>query len=600
MLSMIRRGVSCLRDARKNRVFRHGIVLAICIACPLGIMLLASCSKTERENSTTVHGIDSANPAESNIIAFRDASDLLSDPVIYQSGAVEEQFSILQSLGGGVAVLDYDGDGLLDLCFAGGGSIHKDRISGLPPLLFRRSESAFLKSTQVAGLGDAINYSHGCISGDYDNDGFMDIAITGYGQTLLCRNQGDGTFASMAIAMNDCDDRWTSSAGWGDVNGDGNLDLYAACYVNWSFENDPPCVGPSGSPDVCPPRQFDGLDDLLLMNSGDGMFHDVSQKAGLANEGKGLGVILADLDQDDDLDIYVANDTTANFYYRNNGQSMFEEVGLLSGNSVDELANANGSMGLAVSDCDLDGLPDLWVTNYENELLALYRNLDDRGFLCISSQTIGKVLAPRHVSFGCVAADFDLDGDEDLSVTNGHVVEFPSETPVRQKPYILRNDRQLRFGRVSSADGDPLANPYLGRGLATGDFNRDGKPDLVFANSDEPAVLALNETITGGSSLTVDLIGVESNRNAVGARVTLVTNRSRQLRHVVGGGSYLSTSDRQLHFGIARGEHAEQLEIRWPTGQLQLVDISAKVAAKTQYFEIKCIEGSPHVYAASS
>jgi enediyne biosynthesis protein E4 len=181
-------------------------------------------------------------------------------------------------------------------------------------------------------------------------------------------------------------------------------------------------------------------------------------------------------------------------------------------------------------------------------------------------------------------------------VTNGHVVEFPSETPVRQKPYILRNDRELRFGRVPSKDGDPLAVPYLGRGLATGDFNHDGKPDLVFANSDEPAVLALNETETKGLSIVVNLIGVSSNRNAVGARVTLHTNRNHHTRHIFGGGSYLSNSDRKLHFGIVSAESPKQLEIRWPTGQLQTVDLNAVVPAGTKHCEIKCIEGRPHVY----
>ncbi|NQV26805.1 MAG: CRTAC1 family protein [Rhodopirellula sp.] len=594
ILRIIRCGLRHLRYRKKNRSFRTGIAFAKRATCLLGIMLLVSCSKTEHETSVSAPGIDSDPSAISNTITFRDASDLLSEPVIYQSGAVDDQFSILQSLGGGVSVFDYDGDGLLDLCFAGGGTIQKDRISGLPPLLFRRSESGFLNSTQVASLDTAINYSHGCIAGDYDNDGFMDIAITGYGQTLLCRNQGDGTFTSTADAMNDCRDRWTSSAGWGDVNGDGNLDLYAACYVNWTFGNNPSCTGPSGRQDVCPPRQFDGLDDILLLNGGHGDFQDIGRQVGLAPKGKGLGVVLADLDQDDDLDIYVANDTTANFYYRNNGQSTFEEVGLLSGLSVDELANATGSMGIAVSDCDLDGLPDVWVTNYEDELLGLYRNLGDLGFLCISSQTIGKVLAPRNVSFGCVTADFDLDGDEDLGVSNGHIVEFPSETPVRQTPFVLRNDRDLHFARVLSKEGDPLAEPYLGRGLATGDFNRDGKPDLIFANSDEAAVLALNETVTDGSSIIVDLIGVTSNRNAVGARVILQTNRGRQLRHFVGGGSYLSTSDRRIHFGFAATEYARQLEIHWPTGQTQTVDIMT--AAGTKHVKIRCIEGGPHVY----
>ncbi|MDA0284628.1 MAG: CRTAC1 family protein [Planctomycetota bacterium] len=582
------RRTNCISAAARNGV-------AYCFLF-LSVVPGLSCSSSNDADKDAGPDSKASLPTKEAPIHFRDGSDLFGKPVIYQSGAESEHFAILQSLGGGVAAFDFDHDGLLDLCFAGGGMIHADHVSGLPTILLRQTEYGFHEAGNNAFVSGVTHYSHGCFSGDYNNDGFPDVVITGYGQTLLWRNHGDGTFTADLAAMTDSQNRWTSSAGWGDVNRDGVLDLYAACYVDWSFENNPDCPGPSGKRDVCPPRRFDGLDDLLLLGSGDGTLNNVAATAGLSKGGKGLGVVLADFDHDNDIDIYVANDTTANFYYRNNGLGDFDEVGSISGNALDEQANANGSMGIAVSDSDLDGMPDLWVTNYEHELLALYRNMGEHGFLCISSQSVSRTLAPRHVSFGCVTADFDLDGDEDVGIANGHVVEFPRDTPVRQIPIILRNDQDFRFARVDSKPGDPMGLPYLGRGLAQGDFNRDGTLDLVVSNIGEPAVLALNETAAKGSSIFVNLIGVQTNRDAIGTRLTLVTNNGRQLRHAIGGGSYLSTSDRTIHFGIAEGDTPDRLEVTWPTGQLQTIEISSHVPEQNRPVTVSVIENSTQHY----
>lgn len=509
---------------------------------------------------------DSAPPSA---ISFDQLDHAWSEPMVYQNGEGFGLNAILESLGGGVGVLDFDRDGQSDLWFPQGGTIRSDSIQGLPSRLLRRSGPGYEDVSAAAGMATAKRYSHGCATADFDEDGFPDVLVTGYGGLTLWRNMGDGTFEDVTTSAGLVDDQWSSSAGWGDLNHDGVLDLYVAHYVDWSLANNPPCRGPIGQPDVCPPRQFQGLDDVVYLGQGDGRFADATRQCGLVSGGKGLGVLLADLDNDGDTDVYVANDTTNNFLYLNQGDGRLEERGLISGAAVDDLAVANGSMGIALADFDQDGQGDLWVSNYEDEVFALYRGLGAGNFLHVSTQTGVRTLGTLLVGFGCVTGDFDLDGDEDFAAANGHVVHHPRNAPLLQQPLLLENLSGQRFRRVEPAAGSYLSQSWSGRGLVTLDHNEDGRLDLLFVNTLQPAALLINESRSAGRALRLQLMGTQSNRDAIGARVMLTLADGRVLmRQVFGGGSYLSTSDRTLHFGIPQNQRVAGVEIAWPSGEI--------------------------------
>lgn len=493
---------------------------------------------------------------------------------VYRNGREAGENSILESLGGGAGMVDYDRDGVIDLCFPGGGTLGPDRkIAGLPTTLWRSVDTLRYENVAaLAGVSESRFYSHGCAVADYDNDGFGDLLVTGYGGLQLFLNQGDGTFRERAIDAGLDESTWSSSAAWGDFDGDGNLDLYVAHYVNWSWEHHPTC--PSSKPgvnDVCGPRDFEPLDDAIYFSNGDGSFRDATREAGLVAGGKGLGVVAADLNDDGRLDIYVANDTTNNFLYLNQGQGVFEEVGLVSGTAVDDRGVPNGSMGIAVFDYDGNLRPDLWVTNYENETFALYRNESHGNFLSVSEAAGITVLGGLYVGFGTVATDLDLDGDEDIVVANGHVIYHPKSHPGPQESILLRNDGGGRFMRVTFPPDSVLSQPHYGRGLASGDLDGNGTPDLAIANTAEPAELIVNKTQSQGGKLVTSLVGTRSNRDGIGTRMILETTAGKLFRTIVGGGSYLSESDRSQIWALPPSGQIKQLSIRWPNGIEQQV-----------------------------
>ena len=439
----------------------------------------------------------------------------------------------------------------------------------------------FVEIGDLAGVTAAPFFSHGCAAADFDNDGFPDLLLTGYGGLQLFKNQGDGTFLELHATAGLLDNAWSSSAGWGDLNGDGSLDLYVAHYVNWSFEHNPVCNADGGRRDVCPPRAFDGLTDIIYYSNADGTFRDATREAGLKPGGKGLGVLMADVDLDRDLDIYVANDTTENFLYLNNGSGRFEESALQNGVAVDQEGMPNGSMGVSIADFDGDGLPDIWVTNFEKETFALYRNEGHGQFIHASRESGVTAIGSLFVGFGTAAGDLDLDGDEDIVVANGHVVYFPSQGTDRQLPILLENLTKGQFRRALLPPDTYFSTPHLARGLALGDIDNDGDLDIVVAHTNEPAAVVLNETSRHATSsrphadgnhwVSLQLIGTRCNRSAIGARVVLHTTRGDQSRQVSGGGSYLSQGDIQMVFGIPAGATLTGATVVWPTGPDQVL-----------------------------
>ncbi|HVW02097.1 MAG TPA: CRTAC1 family protein, partial [Planctomycetaceae bacterium] len=516
-----------------------------------------------------------AASAPRSAIRFDDRTAESGVEFTYRNGHEAGKAAILESLGGGVAVLDFDLDGALDLFLPGGGGYRGERaLFGLPAGMFRNlGDWKFVPVVEQAGLPAAKYYTHGASVGDYDADGFPDVIVTGYGGVQLYHNLGDGTFQETTLETGLTDPLWSSSAAWADFNGDGHLDLYVAHYVNWSFDNDPFCKAPQpGVREICPPRDFKGLPDTLYLSQGDGSFRDASKEGGLRPDGKGLGVVASDLDLDGDTDVYVANDTVANFLYRNDGTGKFEEIGERSGAALSDMGTPDGSMGLVIADLNLDGLPDIWVANYERESFALYRNTG-KFYQHVSQATGITAVGDLFVGFGTVAFDVDLDGDEDIVVSNGHVILYPNNSSVRQLPLLFENLNGKRFVNVAPTAGPYFSEPHLGRGVIRADFDDDGRLDLAFSPIEEPVSLLQNATATEGRSLLVRLVGVTSNRDGTGASLVLHTSQGDYYRPVVGGGSYLSQSDPRPFWGLPVGTQVQKLTVRWPDGQTDEIEL---------------------------
>ncbi len=549
----------------------------LALAATLLLTTVVACNKKDTAPAVSKSvTLPSSSPASksSDTFVFTDVTLDSGVNSTYQNGREAGHMAILESLGGGAAIVDVDRDGWLDLVAPGGGGYEGKRILGLPTKMFRNlGDLKFRDVSFSAGQGfESPRYTHGCFAGDFDNDGFDDLLITGYGGVQLWRNQGDGTFDEVAALAGLKDELWSSAAAWGDVDNDGLLDLYIVHYVNWSFSNHPKCQGPGPDIiDICPPKVFAALPDMLFHNEGDGTFRDVSQESGLRPDGKGLGVVMGDIDLDGDLDIYVANDTTENFLYFNDGHGHFKETAVLSGVAVDDRGTPNGSMGVDFGDYNQDGRPDIWAANFEVESFALYRNDGGGQFLHVSRAAGVTALSGLFVGFGTGFLDADRDGDEDIVICNGHVINFPRGAPILQVPLLLVNEEGARYQRQDFPKDSYFAQPHAGRGLSIGDLDNDGDCDLVFVNNHEPLAILRNDTATPNGWARLSLIGTRTNRNAIGAHVYLKTKNGQQLRLVKGGTSYLAHHDPRLDWGLPAQDEGLEYEIHWPDGQVDRI-----------------------------
>lgn len=514
---------------------------------------------------------DSDNRELPGQIRFRDLTERASLHWTYRNGSEANLFTIVESMGGGLALCDFDQDGRLDVIAAGGGEFpSKNEIRGLPMGLLRQLPSGtFENLAEQAQLDGRRHFSHGVAAGDYDQDGFPDLAITGYGGITIYHNRGDGTYEDVSQGSAEFEGGWSTSAGWADVNGDRHPDLLVVHYADWSFDNDPACPGPPPhGRDVCPPRKFHGLPDQLFLSDGQGGFQERGQSSGLTSRWKSIGMAIADIDLDGDLDLYVTNDTDPNDYYRNDGAGQFEEHGLEAGLALGADGNADGSMGIDIGDFDGDGLPDVWVTNFEREVFALYQNLGSGQFQHVSRQVGINRLSGNYVGWGTVFFDADGDGDQDLFVTNGHVIRFPEFSPVEQLPLMLENLSGKQFRNVAETTGDYFVRPHAGRAVSVGDVDGDGDPDLVVTAVNQPLVLLANEAPWKG--MAVRLIGRQSPRQPIGATVRLKTGQQTIVQQLTRAGCYASTAADTLFFGL--GERTvDEMEIAWPSGLRQVV-----------------------------
>lgn len=509
------------------------------------------------------------------LLEFTDITEKAKVTSTYFNGEESDNYSIVESIGGGVGTFDFNHDGLPDLFFPGGGQIKEGKpLQGLPGSLWMSNENlSYRDASEPSGLNVAGIYSHGTAIADVDADGFPDLLVTGYGGLQLFINNGDGTFTEQATQRGLDLKSWSTSAAFGDFDNDGLVDLYVTNYVDWSWENHPICRGGGAAGrDVCTPQLFNGIDDVIYWNQGDGNFQRNDQSAGLAAGGKGLGVLAVDIDDDGLLDIYVANDTTANFLYQNLGKRQFREAGLVSGTALDHLGIPNGSMGLATFDLDKDLRPDLFVTNFENETFAVYRNAGGGNFRCVSERTGVTALGMLRVGFGVVSGDFNLTGREDLVVSNGHVMRYPRQDNLRQPALYIANDGSGSLESIQFADESYFSTPKRGRGVITTDLDDDGRLDLVFSHINEPAVLLRNGSASAGNWISLRLVGKNSNRDAIGARAVLHTQNGSHLRHVIGGGSYLSQSSYLLHWGFDQKDTPVAIDVFWPDGEKNRIE----------------------------
>lgn len=541
----------------------------------LGIVFAATgCSSDESPELTALPVTDQWSPAST--IRFDEVAKNVGLEFVATNGQDKGHFAILESLGSGVGVIDLDLDGLLDVLCAGGGDFDATpQPIGKPLGLFRQRDGGHFDSVASdTRVDEARFYSHGISVGDFDGDGFPDFLVTGFRGLMLFRNLGDGTFEEVGGSAGlDAGKSWSTSAAWADFNQDGWLDLYVVNYVDWSFENHPVC-NVQGHRDVCPPAQFKAQRDALYRSNGDGTFTNIAADIEIRDDGKGLAVAVADYDLDGDVDIYVANDATENHMYRNEGDWKFTEMGLLGGTALGENSSADGSMGADFGDFNLDGLPDLWVSNYESQTFALYRNDGHGNFQHVSSVLGINSVGASYVGFGAIFLDCDLDGDEDLLSTNGHVMYEAKNAESFQQPLVFENLAGKKFRNVAATAGDYFNATHMGRGLASGDFDNNGSPDLVISHTNQPTALLLNSQAASNSTIQLKLIGVRSNRDAIGSVVTVESGDRVFMRQIKGGTSYLSAQTTLISIG-GLNQPVDSVEIRWPSGSIsRLINVS--------------------------
>ena len=519
-----------------------------------------------------------ARPAAAVSLAFQDVAKASGLAVQHVNGASPEKF-LVETMGSGAVFFDYDADGWVDVFLVDGGSLADPAVAGRARhrLFHNRGNGTFADVTAASAIASP-EYGQGACAGDVDNDGLIDLYLTNYGANVLFHSRGNGVFADVTRTAGVGLGGWSTSCAFLDVDRDGDLDLFVANYLDAPKTNNRFCGDPQRRIRVyCHPLNYKGLPSVLYRNDGKGRFTDVSASAGLAaHVGNGLGVAVGDYDDDGWPDVFVANDGVPNFLFHNQGSGRFTEVGLLAGVSVARDGKPRAGMGTEFADYNGDGRLDLVVTNHEFETHSLFRN-DGRG--TFTDATVESGVGPPtlpFVGFGVAFFDADNNGALDLAIVNGHVIDntavFRPGSTHAQRKLLLRNTTGRRFQEVGREAGRGFAADNVGRSLITADVDNDGGVDLLVTNNGSSPELLQNQTGARGGAVIVRVVGTRSNRDGIGARVSVVAGGRTQVREVKSGSSYLGQGDLRVHVGLGDASRIERVDVRWPGGEVQRID----------------------------
>lgn len=515
---------------------------------------------------------------------FRDVTQQSGIRFVHNNGAYGKKF-LPETMGPGVAFIDYDNDGWPDIFLVNGtdwpGHAQKHSTA---KLYHNNHDGTFTDVTHKAGLELEL-FGMGVAVGDYDNDGYDDLFVTAYGQNHLFHNNGNGTFTDVTQKSGLAGIKeFSTSAAWVDYDKDGRLDLVVGNYVQWSPESDLYCTLDGKSKSYCTPESYKGASLRLWHNRGDGTFEDVTKKAGLNDPtSKTMGIAILDYDNDGWPDLLVSNDTQPNKLYRNNGNGSFSEKAVVAGIAFSEDGVARAGMGVDAADYDRSGSPSILITNFSNQMLSLYHNEGKGLFVDEAPRSEIGHASLLTLGFGCFFFDFDLDGWPDIFIANGHIdadiQRVQPNVKYAMPPHLFRNIGSGHFVEVTKSSGAAFAAPRVGRGAAYADFDNDGRLDLLLSTNGGPVYLFHNEHIgasKASQSLRIKLIGNKSNRDGIGALVRVISAGETQTQMLRSGSSYLSASELVLTFGLAQHPKAETVEVRWPSGQLdRLTNIDA-------------------------
>jgi enediyne biosynthesis protein E4 len=578
--------------SRRSAEILAACIATLCLVRLVGILLPYDWANAAAQGPTTNAPVQrTGNPVGKGpvpntvtgtlAIKFENVIDRSRIKFTLKNNVSPERYSI-ETMTGGVAVFDYNNDGLLDLFFTNGASIPSLEKSGPSYYnrLFRNNgDGTFTDVTEKAGLG-GIGYSMGVAAADYDNDGFVDLYVAGVNKNQLFHNNGDGTFTDVAAKAGvdgiipKIGKAWSVTAGWLDYNNDGLLDLFVVNYLKYDIRTAHQCSS-QGLPTYCSPKEFEGTPNILYRNNGDGTFTNVSESSHISQYiGKGMGVAFADYDDDGFTDIFVSNDTSPNFLLHNNGDGTFTDVALQAGVAYRENGETVAGMGADFRDLDNDGRPDIFHTAMFGNSFPLYHNLDGAQFEDVTSRSGLTASTTRLTAWGAGSFDFDNDGNKDLFTANSAILDNSME--VQHEPFALpnglfRNMGSLRFEDVGSEVGSGLSVPAAHRGAAFGDLNNDGKIDAVVTVLNGAPELLMNRSNNHNHWIILNLVGVADNRDGLGTKVKITTSHGSQYNEATTAVGYNSSSDKRVHFGLGDATIVDRIELAWPTGVKQIL-----------------------------
>ena len=509
-------------------------------------------------------------------VQFSDVAERIGITFKHENGASPDKL-LPETMSGGVVIFDYNNDGLPDLFFVNGGSfVDKKVAANAHHHLYRNTgDGKFADVTDSSGIG-TFGFGMGGCAADYDNDGWPDLYVTAVGGNKLYHNTQNNSFADVTDSAGVGAGLWSASCAFGDIDNDGNVDLYVTRYVDFAPDKTKVCTLFQDFRSYCHPSVYKSVPDILYRNNGDGTFTDVTKESGVYKAGNGLGVVFGDYDDDGWIDIYVANDATPNFLFHNKGKGVFEEVGLWSGTAVGVDGKPLAGMGTDMGDMNGDGLIDIFVTNLAGQTHSLYKNLGKALFTNVTfSSGVAEATLP-YAGWGTAFFDYDNDGDLDLAVANGDVLDnanlIRDNVSYAQLNLLFRNDGTGKFVSVGPTSGPGFALKKASRALAVGDLDNDGDLDIVVSNVGATADVLQNEGGNRGNSILVRTVGTRGNRDGIGARLKLSVGGKTLVRDVRAGSSYLAQNDLRVHFGLGKAQKADRMEIHWPGGPVEVIE----------------------------